>query len=1400
MTDAISALRKHAIGLSLVRAQPELDPLALLEKAAKGVEVEGHKYLLRSPDGKGGWKYSYKPPADHKKQVGAFDPSVLKQAIEQAATEGHSAPFLLPHNGKVYLATAGGSWHSKEIKVFGHLLEGDGATSDNVDFDMPRSLGNYPAYVRTRHLPGGYSEARIDQHKPATPLFTALLPAARKKKNLEPVWHEGRWKHVDPYQVPKYERETAEFKYEKSLAKGEERPGHKYLTRKPDGKGGWDYEYPAEGSAEHAASKKEGELPPPEIDKLLSDIEKGPKTFGEKGTVSVIRETHPKTFRPTAKVTIKFHSIYANKGEKDALWGAVKEMRKKILTERHSVYKASPITTENWGSTIGVMGIYCTFDVVPRGYIKDSSYDKNADGVKPDTKPDAWRPAKVEKSAPVLFIKAAKADAVRGGEQAGHQYTERKPDGKGGWSYVYAKIKGALAARKAKRKTKRKIEHFWNKQTVSRLRASPSTVRRVALKTTSLAYKSADAIDALLPLIKASKGDEATSHKYLKREPNGHGGWRYDYADAHAKRKAPLAQRAVVAASREHERASAERVASQYAHTPGSTRHAEAKAHAKVTRERLDAALERAGMSEGAFSGMRAGLAESQKWGMLALKSGDALDNLDELSKAAKGDEVAGHKYLTRKPDGRGGWHYVYSHVVAGDTPHEHAREAASHSQQLSEARKDLDVASKARRESWENSHPYVFSRKAAPGLNEAMESAFEKVAKHRDAMRAAEKVAGIKPEKLRTVDVHLAIRDKDGKEIRDPEVTSMPAIGDYGITRGQYGIYHVTHIPSGYSINAGGALTSKAEAEHFVREMLHVAPKDVEFGGASLLAESYAHGVAKQLAAAEKKKSLDPLDELEAFAKGKMQHPFSEKQRRWAFAAEAEGKLPEGKALEWSHRAKGRKARARAKAKKGLKKSCSGCDPVVPCASCATDTTRKSKALRVSHEAAMSAAKRLGVEWEHARWTATDLQAGMQVELEHTKDLEKAADIALDHLCERPDYYKKLRSVEAGAKESQTTFCVRRRAMKKAFVPGQERAGHKYMRRKPDGKGGWQYFYTNVPPRTARSAQGQAVKRKSLSRSATPQKPNEKAARVGIPGDAVLPPPGVPKLPNLTHEERAIETRFADAFERDPNGTAQAFGEIAKKNNYVFETDGAKALLADWKRDDLPPDKPGEPMNLERAKARSLYNTALHQTANAIAKRAFITRLDEIAKMAPGDRKILVTSGGCAAGKGVGLAARPDLPKSVAATWDAAGEQNATENEWLISECAKRGIKPTFMFVHSDPKRAWPGAVARAVGAGRMVDARVFADSYAEGAKNFSKFHEAHKDHADFVFAEVTFPGGKPNVALGDSMPDSARAINADSIYRDSMSYIEDQHRAGKIASHIYQGATAGKRIWGDT
>lgn len=309
-------------------------------------------------------------------------------------------------------------------------------------------------------------------------------------------------------------------------------------------------------------------------------------------------------------------------------------------------------------------------------------------------------------------------------------------------------------------------------------------------------------------------------------------------------------------------------------------------------------------------------------------------------------------------------------------------------------------------------------------------------------------------------------------------------------------------------------------------------------------------------------------------------------------------------------------------------------------------------------------------------------------------------------------------------------------------------------------------------------------------------------AARVGIAGTAVLPPPAIPRLPNLDSRERELEVKFNTELESRTDEMVGDIYERSKQNNYIFETDAAKSLMSEWSRPDLPPDEEvrdesgkvvGTKLHPERFAFRARYNTPLHQAANAVTKKAFLKRLDEIAQMPEDKRRILVTSGGCAAGKGGALKADPTLAQGVAATWDAAGEQNATENPWLMSECEKRGIRPTFLFVHADPDESFKGAIERAKKQGRMVDARVFADSYAEGAKNFASFSDRNRGKADFVFARSA-KKGRPSEFLTE-MPSEARGLDADRIYQNALQYLDANKDS--IPKPVYEGATAGRRIW---
>lgn len=294
-------------------------------------------------------------------------------------------------------------------------------------------------------------------------------------------------------------------------------------------------------------------------------------------------------------------------------------------------------------------------------------------------------------------------------------------------------------------------------------------------------------------------------------------------------------------------------------------------------------------------------------------------------------------------------------------------------------------------------------------------------------------------------------------------------------------------------------------------------------------------------------------------------------------------------------------------------------------------------------------------------------------------------------------------------------------------------------------------------------------------------------AARVGVSAFDVPIPPPISQLPNLTPYERQVESDFIKAFEKDPDKMAQDFLKVVKAATKegdppTFGTDDAKVLASKWT------DPPvGE--------NRATLNTPLHGTANAIAKKAFLAHLDTLNK---GD-EVLVTAGGCGAGKGYALKNVPEAlaaKQKVKAVWDSAGDQNATENPWLQKELEKRGLKGTYVYVHADPKVQWSdpnkGVVKRAGDPkdGRMVDGKVYADSYAIGARNHQAFYEANRERANFIFLDNT---GTPKLIGG--IPKDALNIKRQELAK----FVSDETKKLDAPAHVKQGATIGDRIWDD-
>lgn len=321
---------------------------------------------------------------------------------------------------------------------------------------------------------------------------------------------------------------------------------------------------------------------------------------------------------------------------------------------------------------------------------------------------------------------------------------------------------------------------------------------------------------------------------------------------------------------------------------------------------------------------------------------------------------------------------------------------------------------------------------------------------------------------------------------------------------------------------------------------------------------------------------------------------------------------------------------------------------------------------------------------------------------------------------------------------------------------------------------------------------------------------PSYEKARVGVPAMETPPPPDIGRLPNLSDDQRKVESRFADKFEANPDKfvgkyrDALASGKVGVAPN-VYATDDVKALNKDWNPSKV---RAGEELTKDSKQAMAKYNTAVHQTANAIAKRAFVEKLDEMAKLKDGDplKSVLVTNGGCAAGKGSTLARASD-PKSPyagviqaadkhGAVWDAAGEQNATENAWIKRECDARGIKTTYAYVWADPMKTWDaddrGVVRRAMRKGRMVDARLFADSYAEGAKNMNEFVQKNPKE-NFIFIDNREKGSPK---LLSEFPKETLQWDGEKIYKFALDNLKS-HK-DDLPKSLYKAGRNGTKIWG--
>ena len=124
--------------------------------------------------------------------------------------------------------------------------------------------------------------------------------------------------------------------------------------------------------------------------------------------------------------------------------------------------------------------------------------------------------------------------------------------------------------------------------------------------------------------------------------------------------------------------------------------------------------------------------------------------------------------------------------------------------------------------------------------------------------------------------------------------------------------------------------------------------------------------------------------------------------------------------------------------------------------------------------------------------------------------------------------------------------------------------------------------------------------------------------------------------------------------------------------------------------------------------------------------------------------------------------------------------------------------LRPLQQFVHADAKNQWAnperGVVKRAENPsdGRMVDAQVFADSYAIRAQNHQAFYEHNRTNrnASFIFLENS---AQPKQISG--IPKEALSLNRHELAQFVVGAVQKMEG---VPAHIKRGVTMGSRIWG--
>ena len=273
---------------------------------------------------------------------------------------------------------------------------------------------------------------------------------------------------------------------------------------------------------------------------------------------------------------------------------------------------------------------------------------------------------------------------------------------------------------------------------------------------------------------------------------------------------------------------------------------------------------------------------------------------------------------------------------------------------------------------------------------------------------------------------------------------------------------------------------------------------------------------------------------------------------------------------------------------------------------------------------------------------------------------------------------------------------------------------------------------------------------------------------------EAKAEPAKIPRAKDLTAEERAVESRFADYL---ANNTDEAIARYQKEFGKIINTDNARELSEDY---------------AASKDSRSRLSAAVHEPASWLTKEIYRR---ELAKQPTEGEKpvVLFTAGGTGAGKSSAMKeALGDAVNASQIIYDTnLNDIESARNKIDQAIAAGKGV--VIAYVHRHPVEALAsGSLPRAMRMGRTVPMSAHLSTHKGAAETVQKISEIYDDGSVSI-AVIDNTHGK-----GQARPaglDIVKTISYNQGLIDQLdATLEEEYSNGRITEVVYEG-TKGRK-----